>query len=117
MPLGQPPETRHQFSHMAPGEDRPDVEDGRVPHGRARCRTVHPDDRARVVRGIHRAIDGGAESWSDEYQFLRYDGTAAHVFDRGYIIHSGQVLMEGQADDIINHPDVRRLYLGENFRL
>jgi lipopolysaccharide export system ATP-binding protein len=37
--------------------------------------------------------------------------------DRGYIIHSGQVLMEGQADDIINHPDVRRLYLGENFRL
>jgi lipopolysaccharide export system ATP-binding protein len=39
------------------------------------------------------------------------------LVDRGYIIHSGQVLMEGQADDIINHPDVRRLYLGENFRL
>ena len=37
--------------------------------------------------------------------------------DRAYIIYSGEVLMEGQADDIVNNPDVRRLYLGEEFRL
>jgi lipopolysaccharide export system ATP-binding protein len=37
--------------------------------------------------------------------------------DRGYIIYSGQVLMEGRADDIVNHPEVRRLYLGEEFRM
>ena len=37
--------------------------------------------------------------------------------DRAYIIYSGEVLMEGKADDIINNPDVRRLYLGEEFRL
>jgi lipopolysaccharide export system ATP-binding protein len=37
--------------------------------------------------------------------------------DRGYIIYSGQVLMEGRADDIVNHPEVRRLYLGEDFRM
>ncbi len=37
--------------------------------------------------------------------------------DRAYIIYSGQVLMEGRADDIVNNPDVRRLYLGEEFRL
>jgi lipopolysaccharide export system ATP-binding protein len=37
--------------------------------------------------------------------------------DRGYIIYSGEVLMEGQADDIVNHPEVRRLYLGEEFRM
>jgi len=37
--------------------------------------------------------------------------------DRGYIIHSGGVLMEGRAEDIVNNPDVRRLYLGEEFRL
>src|SRR6187200_260202 len=37
--------------------------------------------------------------------------------DRAYIIYSGQVLMEGRADDIVNNPDVRRLYLGENFEL
>jgi lipopolysaccharide export system ATP-binding protein len=37
--------------------------------------------------------------------------------DRAYIIYSGDVLMEGRADDIVNNPDVRRLYLGEEFRL
>ena len=36
--------------------------------------------------------------------------------DRAYIIYSGEVLMEGRADDIVNNPEVRRLYLGEEFR-
>ena len=37
--------------------------------------------------------------------------------DRSYIIYSGQVLMEGRKDDIVNDPEVRRLYLGEDFRI
>src|SRR5579871_2113579 len=37
--------------------------------------------------------------------------------DRAYIIYSGEVLMEGKPDDIVNNPDVRRLYLGEEFRM
>ena len=37
--------------------------------------------------------------------------------DRAYIIYSGEVLMEGDASDIVNNPDVRRLYLGEQFQL
>ena len=37
--------------------------------------------------------------------------------DRAYIIYSGEVLREGRADDIINDPEVRRLYLGEEFRM
>jgi lipopolysaccharide export system ATP-binding protein len=37
--------------------------------------------------------------------------------DRAYIIYSGEVLMEGRGDDIVNDPEVRRLYLGEEFRL
>ncbi len=37
--------------------------------------------------------------------------------DRAYIIYSGEVLMEGRADDIVSNPDVRRLYLGEQFQL
>ncbi len=37
--------------------------------------------------------------------------------DRAYIIYSGEVLMEGRAEDIVNNPDVRRLYLGEEFQL
>jgi lipopolysaccharide export system ATP-binding protein len=37
--------------------------------------------------------------------------------DRAYIIYSGEVLMEGRTEDIVNDPDVRRLYLGEDFSL
>ena len=37
--------------------------------------------------------------------------------DRAYIIYSGNVLMEGRKDDIVNDPEVRRLYLGADFRL
>ena len=37
--------------------------------------------------------------------------------DRAYIIYSGEVLMEGRAADIVNNPEVRRLYLGEHFQL
>ena len=37
--------------------------------------------------------------------------------DRAYIIYAGEVLMEGRAGDIVNNPDVRRLYLGEEFRM
>ncbi|WP_245479456.1 LPS export ABC transporter ATP-binding protein [Hansschlegelia zhihuaiae] len=39
------------------------------------------------------------------------------LIDRAYIIHAGGVLMEGEPDAVVAHPDVRRLYLGEEFRL
>jgi lipopolysaccharide export system ATP-binding protein len=37
--------------------------------------------------------------------------------DRAYIVYAGQILTEGSPEDIVNDPDVRRLYLGEEFRL
>src|SRR5437870_8657670 len=37
--------------------------------------------------------------------------------DRAYIVYAGQILTEGSPDEIVNNPDVRRLYLGEEFRL
>ncbi|MGE0340272.1 MAG: LPS export ABC transporter ATP-binding protein [Xanthobacteraceae bacterium] len=39
------------------------------------------------------------------------------LVDRAYIIHSGRVLMEGTPEQIVENEDVRRLYLGEEFRL
>jgi lipopolysaccharide export system ATP-binding protein len=39
------------------------------------------------------------------------------LIDRAYIIHSGHVLTEGSPDEIIAHPDVRRFYLGEDFKM
>ena len=39
------------------------------------------------------------------------------LIDRAYIIHSGEVLYEGRPADIVASPEVRRLYLGEQFSL
>ena len=39
------------------------------------------------------------------------------LIDRAYIIHSGQVLTEGPPAAIVEHPDVRRFYLGADFRM
>ena len=39
------------------------------------------------------------------------------IIDRAYIMHDGQVLMEGRPEEVVAHADVRRVYLGERFSL
>jgi lipopolysaccharide export system ATP-binding protein len=39
------------------------------------------------------------------------------IIDRALIIHEGHVLTEGSPREIVNNPDVRRYYLGEEFSL
>lgn len=39
------------------------------------------------------------------------------IVDRAYIVNEGYILTEGKPDYIIEHEEVRRIYLGESFRL
>ena len=39
------------------------------------------------------------------------------IVDRAYILHDGQVLMSGTPQDVVENENVRRVYLGENFRI
>jgi lipopolysaccharide export system ATP-binding protein len=39
------------------------------------------------------------------------------LVDRAYILHDGQVLMEGSPDEIVSNSEVRRVYLGDRFSL
>ena len=39
------------------------------------------------------------------------------VTDRAYIIHAGKILSAGTPEELSSNEEVRRLYLGENFRL
>lgn len=39
------------------------------------------------------------------------------LVDRAYILHDGQVLMEGSPDEIVANSEVRRVYLGDRFSL
>ncbi|MCI5098576.1 MAG: LPS export ABC transporter ATP-binding protein [Rhodobacteraceae bacterium] len=39
------------------------------------------------------------------------------IVDRAYILHDGQVLMSGTPEEVVENENVRRVYLGENFRI
>lgn len=39
------------------------------------------------------------------------------IVDRAYIIHDGRVLMQGTPDEIIDNAEVRRVYLGDEFKM
>ncbi|MCI4663271.1 MAG: LPS export ABC transporter ATP-binding protein [Neomegalonema sp.] len=39
------------------------------------------------------------------------------IIDRAYILHNGSVLMEGSPEDVVQDENVRRVYLGEGFRI
>lgn len=39
------------------------------------------------------------------------------IVDRAYILHDGQVLMSGTPDEVVENENVRRVYLGDNFKI
>jgi lipopolysaccharide export system ATP-binding protein len=39
------------------------------------------------------------------------------IIDRAYILHEGRLMMEGAPEEIVAHEGVRRVYLGERFKL
>lgn len=39
------------------------------------------------------------------------------IVDRAYILHDGRVLMSGTTEEVVRDENVRRVYLGQNFRI
>lgn len=62
---------------------------------------IHPEDRERVVHGIHEVIDHKGVFWTDSYRFKKSDGTYADIKDQGYVQQgaSGPVRMIGAMKD------------------
>lgn len=47
---------------------------------------LHPDDRDRVIKKLEETYESSATSWSDEFRFLKADGTYGDFYDRAIII-------------------------------
>ena len=48
---------------------------------------------------------------------VSYRRLVLEIVDRAYILHDGKVLMSGTTDEVVRDETVRRVYLGENFRI
>lgn len=61
------------------------------------------EDRARVSKSFHDAIDGGGTYWEEQYRFIKKDGTICYIRDRGYILRDSDGIayrMIGAMSDI-----------------
>ncbi|MSP55367.1 MAG: response regulator [Myxococcales bacterium] len=58
---------------------------------------VHPEDSDRVARALDRALQSGAEGWSDSYRFATGKNTWIDLIDRGIFMRDGL----GQAQRLI----------------
>ncbi|WP_052519304.1 ATP-binding protein [Archangium violaceum] len=75
------------------------------------ARTLHREDRRRVLASLGDAIDRGAIKWREEYRFGRVDGSYADVVDQGYILRdaSGRPLrMVGGMQDVTERKRAER---------
>ncbi|MDB5796176.1 MAG: hypothetical protein JWP36_78 [Paucimonas sp.] len=69
---------------------------------------IHPDDRSRVLNQFYAAVNGRAESWIDEYRFVRKDESVCYVLDRASIIRNAEgraTRMVGSMVDLTEHRD------------
>ena len=75
---------------------------------------IHPDDRERILRSIHDAIDGTGTNWASEYQFMRQDDMPRQVVDRGFVLRDEDgkaVRMIGSMIDVTERRELEQRYL------
>lgn len=64
---------------------------------------IHPTDHERVRSGLNAFYESSDTIWSDEYRFLRRDGSVAYITDRGYVerdVNGKPLRMIGAMSDI-----------------
>jgi PAS domain S-box-containing protein len=52
------------------------------------AKNIHSEDKERVLAGIYKVIQSGEKYWTDEYRYLKKDGTIVYIYDRGYVAHN-----------------------------
>lgn len=74
-------------------------------------RWVHPDDRDRVKESLRTVFEGHSDNWSCGYRFVRADGHALEVIDRGLVLRDADgapVRMIGSTADVSEVHDLER---------
>jgi PAS domain S-box-containing protein len=64
---------------------------------------IHPEDFERIENNFKNFIDNNVNYWTDEYRYLKSDGTYAIILDKAYVIRDEQgvaIRMVGAMQDI-----------------
>jgi PAS domain S-box-containing protein len=51
---------------------------------------IHPESREQVAKTFQALLEGGQETWQEEYRFLKSNGEYSVVKDRGYVLFDAQ---------------------------
>ncbi|MFA6283608.1 MAG: ABC transporter ATP-binding protein [Desulfurivibrionaceae bacterium] len=67
-----------------------------------------------VVKNIFRIIERLREEGNTVLLIEQNAKAALKVADRGYVLETGKIILEGQADELLANRDVQRAYLGRD---
>jgi PAS domain S-box-containing protein len=76
---------------------------------------LHPEDRERIVGSIHEVVSGVVDFWSEEYRFLRGDGSYATVLDRAYVVRNERGEAVRVIGSMMDVTERRRIEEGQRF--
>lgn len=69
-----------------------------------------------IVRDIYRTIEALKEEGLTILLVEQNARAAMAVADRGYVIETGQIVLQGTAQQLCDNPEVQRAYLGKEYR-
>ncbi|WP_158727993.1 PAS domain S-box protein [Flavobacterium sp. I-STPA6A] len=71
---------------------------------------LHPDDRDRVIKKLEETYAGTTNNWSDEFRFMKADGTYGIFFDRGIVSRDEEgkaILLNGALTEITELKNIK----------
>ena len=80
---------------------------------------IHPEDKDDIVLSrLNKIIQYDQDKWSDEYRYIRADGSLAYVLDRGILLREKGLTyrMIGAMQDITNSKEAEAALLESNER-
>ncbi|HQL81824.1 MAG TPA: ABC transporter ATP-binding protein [Spirochaetota bacterium] len=69
-----------------------------------------------IVKGIFEEIRKLREAGNTILLVEQNARAALRIADRGYVIETGQIVLEGTAEELLNNNDVQRAYLGKDYK-
>ena len=69
-----------------------------------------------LVRRVFKAIEELKQDGVTVFLVEQNAVAALEIADRGYVLETGEIVVEGEASDLLHNPEVKRAYLGKGYK-